>query len=228
MNPCLLLANVLPVTSAIAKLCRSGKSTTMAAKFFARNSQLSAFAFGPVPHDFNGKQLFVESIGGEESSAANACGEESSAANAYVKLLASAAFTSAHLDPGGYLSSAFVFAHGGSHPHGFVQLSSVLSSGQTIGHQHPLLLHCTAMHLTQHGNGASEISKCSKFFKAPNLIHHVLSYPVNSEQVSDDLPVIATSATMARWISGEMDAMLSGAFKIQKHSHEVPYWKNGE
>jgi len=74
------------------------------------------------PHNFNGKWLFVESIGGEESSAANA----------YVKLLAHAAFTSLHLDPGCYLSSAFAFAQGDSHLHGFVWLTSALSSGETI------------------------------------------------------------------------------------------------
>jgi len=33
---------------------------------------------------------------------------------------------------------------------------------------------------------------------------------------------------MAKWISGEMDAVLSSTFKTQKLSHEVPYWKNGE
>jgi len=77
------------------------------------------------PHDFNGKQLFVESIGGEESSAANACEEASSAANAYgekssaandcVKVFVHAAFMSLPLDPGGYCSGAFIFAQAGSH-----------------------------------------------------------------------------------------------------------------
>jgi len=215
MNPCLLLANFLTVTSTIAKPHVSGKSTTMAAKLFASDSQSSAFAFDPVPHDFNGKQLFVESIGGEESSAANAYGEASTAVNAYgekssaanaygqassaantygeepsaaqdyVKLLACAASASLHLDPGCYHSSAFVSAQAGFHLHGFVQLLvSALSSVETIGHQHPLLLNCTAMHLaaiqltamhlTQHGNGVFDILKCSKFFEASNLINHVL------------------------------------------------------
>ncbi len=192
-----------------------GKSTTMAAMLVASDSQSSASAFDLVPQNFNGKYLFVESIGGEESSAANAYGEESSAANDCVKLLAHAAFASLHLNAGGYLSSAFALAQAGSHPHEFVQLHiSALSSKETIGHQHPLLLHCTAMHSNQHGNGITEISECSKFFKAPNLIDHVLFYPKHVEQVSDDLPVTATSATMAKWISGEMDTMLSGAFKV--------------
>ncbi len=85
------------------------------------------------------------------------------------------------------------------------------------------------MHLTQHGNGTSEITKCSKFFKAPNLINHVLFYSLHGQHVSDELPVTAASATsMAKWISGEMDAVLSGKSEIQKHSCEVPYWKNGE
>ncbi len=49
-----------------------------------------------------------------------------------------------------------------------------------------------------------------------------------THHVSDDLPVTATSATMAKWISGEIDAALSGTFEIQKHSHGVPCWTNGE
>ena len=53
MNPCLLLANFLPVASTFAKPHVSGKSTTMAARLFASDSQSSAFAFDPVPHDFN-------------------------------------------------------------------------------------------------------------------------------------------------------------------------------
>ena len=114
-------------------------------------------------------------------------------------------------------------------PHEFVQLLiSALSSKETIGHQHPLLLHCTVMHLTQHGNGVFEIPKCSKFFKAPNLIDHVLFYPMHVKQVSDDLPVTDARTTMAKWICGEMDASLSGVVKIQKHLSEVPCWKNGE
>jgi len=104
MNTCLLLANFLPVANAIAKLHVFGKSITMTAMLFASNSQLSASAFDPVPYDFNGKQLFVESIGGEESSAVNAYGEESSVAHDCVKL-----FACADLDPDGYLSAAYSF-----------------------------------------------------------------------------------------------------------------------
>jgi len=156
----LLLANPFPVAHAISKLHVSEKSM-LAAKFFASDSQLSASAFDLSLHDFNGKQLFVESIGGEESSAANAYGEESTA------------FC--------YPSSASAFAQGDFHLHGFVQSISALSSGETIGHQPPMFSHCTAMHSTQHGNGLSMISKCSKFFKAPNLINHVLSYPMHVE-----------------------------------------------
>jgi len=33
---------------------------------------------------------------------------------------------------------------------------------------------------------------------------------------------------MAKWVSGEMDAVLSGTYEIQKHSSKVPCWKNGE
>ena len=66
------LGNSLPVTSAIAKLHVSGKSITLATKLFASDSHLSASAFDLVPQNFNGKCLFVDSIGGEESSAANA------------------------------------------------------------------------------------------------------------------------------------------------------------
>jgi len=91
MKPCLLLANFLPASCAIAKLHVSKKLITLAAKLVTSDSQLSAFAFDPVPHDFNGKKLFVESIGGEESSAANDC----------VKVFAHTAFTSLHPNPGG-------------------------------------------------------------------------------------------------------------------------------
>ncbi len=136
----LLLANPFPVAHAISKLHVSEKSM-LAAKFFASDSQLSASAFDLSLHDFNGKQLFVESIA----------------------------------------SSASAFAQGDFHLHGFVQSISALSSGETIGHQPPMFSHCTAMHSTQHGNGLSMISKCSKFFKAPNLINHVLSYPMHVE-----------------------------------------------
>ena len=133
----LLLGNSLPVTTAIAKLHVSGKSIAMAAELFASDSQLSASAFDHFPHDFNGKRLFVESIGGEVSSAANAYGEESPAADAYEEESAAS-----------YHSSASAFAQGDFHLHGFVQLISALSSEETIGHQHPLFPHCTAMHLT--------------------------------------------------------------------------------
>ncbi len=51
-----------------------------------------------------------------------------------VSSTAYAAFTSLHLNPGGYISGTFVLAQGGSHPHGF----SALTSGETNGHQHPL------------------------------------------------------------------------------------------
>jgi len=81
------------------------------------------------------------------------------------------------------------------------------------------------MHSTQCGDGVPEISQCSKFFKVPNLINHLLFYSMHGEQVSDHLPVTATSATIAKWISGEMDAVL---FEIQKHLCEVPCWKNRE
>ncbi len=52
----------------------------MAAKLFTSDSQTPAYALAFVPHNFDGKQLFAEFIGGEESSAANAHGEELSAA----------------------------------------------------------------------------------------------------------------------------------------------------
>jgi len=117
----------------------------------------------------------------EESSAANAYGEESSAANAanaYVKLLACATFTSLHLDPGGYHSGTLALAQAGSHSHGFALLIHALSLKETIGHQHPLLLHSTAMNSKQHGNdGITVISQCSKFLEAPNLINHCCSTP---------------------------------------------------
>ncbi len=40
---------------------------------------------------------------------------------------------------------------------------------------------------------------------------------MHDEHVSGDLPVIAASAAMAKWSSGEMDAVHSGTFEIQKH-----------
>jgi len=45
----------------------------MAAKLLASDSQAPTDAFALVPYHFNGKQLFVDSFGGEESSAANDC-----------------------------------------------------------------------------------------------------------------------------------------------------------
>jgi len=73
----------------------------MAAKIFASDFQLSASAFDlHVPHNFNGKWLHVNSIGGEESSAVNDC----------VQLFACAAFANLHLNSGGYLSGTFAFA----------------------------------------------------------------------------------------------------------------------
>jgi len=61
------------------------------------------------------------------------------------------------------------------------------------------------MLLTQHIDDPSEVSKCFKFVEKPNIINHVLFYSsIHGEQVSDDLPVTATSA-MAKWTSGEMD-----------------------
>jgi len=93
--------------------------------------------------------------------------------------------------------------------------------------------------LIPHGNSPSEISKCPNFFKALNLIDHVLFYPMHVKQVSDDPLVTATTAamtTMATWIIGVIDAMLPGACKIQKCSCEVPcringkqgFWHHGE
>jgi len=65
---------VIPCWSVvIAKLSASRKLITMATNLFASNSQTFAYAFDLVSHHFHGKQLFVDSIGGEESSAANAC-----------------------------------------------------------------------------------------------------------------------------------------------------------
>jgi len=59
---------------------------------------------------------------------------------------------SLHFDPGGYLSGGFGFDPGGSHSHRFLQSTSALSSGETIGHQHPLF--------------PSDLTKCTAFFKA--------------------------------------------------------------
>jgi len=73
MESCLLFGNSLPVTCAIAKLNASKESITMATKLFPSDSQTSAHAFDPVPYNLQGKQMFVDSIGGEVSSAANGC-----------------------------------------------------------------------------------------------------------------------------------------------------------
>jgi len=132
IEPLLLLGNFLPV--AIAKLHGSG--------WLPRSLQVTPSCL-PLHLTFmfliiNGKWLSVNSIGGEESSAVNDC----------VQLFACAAFANLHLNPGGYLSGTFVFAQDDFHLHGFVLLTSALSSGETIGYQHPLFLHCTVMHLT--------------------------------------------------------------------------------
>jgi len=74
------------------------------------------YAFDLVPHNFHGKQLLVDSIGGEESSAANDC----------TKLAGHTDLASLQFDLGGYLSRGFVFDPIGSlwvDPHGFSALS---------------------------------------------------------------------------------------------------------
>ncbi len=134
----------------------------------------------------HGKQLFVDSIGGEESSAANDC----------TKLSGHTDLASLHFDPGGYLSGGFVFDPGSSHSHGFLQSTSALSSGETIGHQHPLFRYCP-----------SDITKCTAFIKAPKFISHVLFYSMHGEKGSDDLSVTASCAIMTGWINREMDAV---------------------
>ncbi len=53
IKPLLLLGNSLPVANAIAKLHVSGKSSTMAAKLLASDSQTPASAFDLVPQNFN-------------------------------------------------------------------------------------------------------------------------------------------------------------------------------
>jgi len=143
----------------------------MATKLFVSDSQTSTHTFDLVPHNFYGKQLFVDSIGGEESSAANDC-------ISYIGTLTLPAFK---FDTGGYHSGGFVFDPGGSIQydlHGFLDSASALSSEETTGHQHPLFLHCPA-----------KITKCPKFVKVPNLISHVLFYFMHGEKVFDDLPV---------------------------------------
>jgi len=61
MRPCLLPGFSLPVTGAIAKLSASGKLIAMAPKLFVSEYQTSAY------DAMHGKQLFADSIGGEES-----------------------------------------------------------------------------------------------------------------------------------------------------------------
>ncbi len=105
-------------------------------------------------------------------------GEESSAANDYVKLFVHTDLASLQFDPGGYLSGGFVFDPGGSfqfNPHGFIQSTSALASGETNGNQHQLFLHCP-----------TELTKCSKFFKAPHPIYHVLFYLLHGGKLHDD------------------------------------------
>jgi len=102
-------------------------------------------------------------------------------------------------DPGGHLSDGYVFDPGGFlkfDPNGFIQSTSASSLAETTGHQHPLFLHCL-----------TEITNCFKFFKVSNLINNVLFCFLHGEQVFDDLPETATSATMAKWINREMDAV---------------------
>jgi len=86
-KPCLLLDNSFPVTGAIAKLIASGKLITMAIKL----SKTSVCAVDLVPHAIHGKQLFVDSIAGEESSAASA----------FVMLIEHTGFANLQFDPGG-------------------------------------------------------------------------------------------------------------------------------
>jgi len=118
IKPCLLLGNSLPVTGVIAKLIASGKLITMATKLFVSDSQTSAYAFDLVPHNFHGKWLFVDSIGGEESSAANDC----------IKLAGHTDLASLQFDPGGYLLGGLAFDPGSSYSHGFVMSTCTLSS----------------------------------------------------------------------------------------------------
>jgi len=65
------------------------------------------------------KQLFVDSIGGEESSAANDC----------IKLFGHTDLVSLQFNPGDNFSGGFVFDPGGSHSHGFDKSTNALSSG---------------------------------------------------------------------------------------------------
>jgi len=60
---------------------------------------------------------------------------------------------------------------------------------------------------------STEITKFSKiYFK-------------HSEKVLDDLPVSATSATMAKWLNREMDAVLSGTFESRRVQVKLPTGK---
>jgi len=65
----------------------------MAAKLLASASHTPTDVFALVSYHFNEKCLFVDSIGGEESSAANDC----------VKFFEHTDLASLQLDPGGYL-----------------------------------------------------------------------------------------------------------------------------
>jgi len=76
------------------------------------------------PHNFNGKQLFVDSIGGEECSDANP----------FVKLDVYTDLASLQFDPDGYLPGGFVSDPGGPFlfdPHGLIKPTCALSSGET-------------------------------------------------------------------------------------------------
>ncbi len=66
IESCLHLGgNSLPVTGVIAKLSVSGKMNTMVNKFFPNDPHALTYAFDLVPRSSHGKQLFVDSIGGE-------------------------------------------------------------------------------------------------------------------------------------------------------------------
>jgi len=94
MDSCLPLDNSLPVTGVIVKLSVSGKWITMATKLIASDSQTSTYAKYLIPYNFHGKQLFVDSIGGEVPSAANDC----------TKLFRHTDFASLQFAPSGCLS----------------------------------------------------------------------------------------------------------------------------
>jgi len=161
-----VLHNSLPITDVIA----IQKLITKATKLFSGDSQTSTYAFDLVPHNFHGEWLLVDSIGGEASSAANDC----------VKLFEHTDLASLQFDPGGYLSGGFVFYPDSFlqfNPHRFIDSTSALSSGETIGHQHPLFLQCPTLLSLQYVDGATEITKCSKFFNSPNFISICCSIP---------------------------------------------------